>query len=155
MTLWKALPATASAVALSALLGLGAASAVANPGPAAETPAAANVAPVERAAPVEAPAAEAAAPAAAAATSLTASDLRIGAAVFGSDGAKIGEVNRVTAQSTGAVTEIHVTTGGKAGLNAEAVIVPADKITGAGDSVKLSLSASEAKSLPVADDGRG
>ncbi|MFN0218178.1 MAG: PRC-barrel domain-containing protein [Hyphomicrobium sp.] len=156
MTHRKSLTVAAGALALAATLGLGALTANAEPTPLA-APAAAEAVPAEGAPSTEtaAPAAETAAPAVPSATSLTSSDLRIGAAVFDSDGAKIGEVNRVTSEPSGAVTEIHVTTGGKAGLNAAAVIVPADKIAGAGDSVKLSLSAQEVKSLPAADNGAG
>jgi PRC-barrel domain len=145
----KSLTAAAGSLALAATLGLGAITANAEQTPAA-APAAAEAIPAE-----VAPAAEVAAPAAPSPSTLTSSDLRIGAAVFGSDGAKIGEVNRVTSEPSGAVTEIHVTTGGKAGLNAAAVIVPADKIAGAGESVKLSLSAQEVKSLPAVDNGNG
>lgn len=94
-------------------------------------------------------------PAAAGTASLLAKDLAVGTAVFGSDGAQIGEINRVTAGPSGEVKEIHVTIGGKAGLDAQAVVVPADKIAGAGDGVKLSLSAAEVKSLPPAEGGAG
>ncbi len=97
----------------------------------------------------------AAEPAATGAASLMAKDLPIGTAVFGADGAQIGEINRVTAGPSGEVKEIHVTIGGKAGLDAQAVVVPADKITGSGDGVKLSLSAAEVKSLPPAEGGAG
>jgi hypothetical protein len=167
MNFLKAVPIACAWLAFAATLGLGVLTAHAQDQPDAAAPAAVEAAPAAAEAPAadpaasEAPAAEAAAapeapaPAAQSSTSLTASALRVGTAVFGADGAQIGEINRVTAESSGAVKEIYVTTGGKAGLNAEAVIVPADKITEAGDGVKLSLSAAEVKSLPVADNGNG
>jgi hypothetical protein len=90
------------------------------------------------------------------AAAVSAKDLEIGTAVFGADGAKIGEVNRVTTNAAGDVEEIHVTDGGAAGLNAKAYAVPADKITGVKDGVKLSLSAADVKKLPLVDDnGKG
>ncbi len=82
-----------------------------------------------------------------AALAVTAKDLQIGSAVFGRDGQQIGEINRVTSEPSGTVTEIEVTTGGKAGLGADVVAITADKITGINDGVKVSLSAQEAKSL--------
>lgn len=113
----------------------------------------AATAPVEAAPTSETPAAEtAAAPEAPVAeTEISANDLAIGSAVFGNDGEKIGEVNRVTASASGTVTEIQVTTGGKAGLGADVVAISGDKITAVSDGVKLSLSSQEAKSLPVID----
>ncbi len=81
------------------------------------------------------------------ALAVPAKDVQIGSAVFGSDGQQIGEINRVTSEPSGTVTEIEVTTGGKAGLGAEVVAITADKITGISDGVKVSLSAQEAKSL--------
>lgn len=175
MTFWKAASVIGAWLAFTATICFGVMTA--NAQDPAEAPAAA-AAPAEETQPAEAPAAVEAAPAAeapaaaetaapaetatpaetaqqAGAASLTAKDLPIGAAVFGADGAKIGEVNRVTAESSGIVTAIHVTTGGKAGLNAEAVVVPADKIAGAGERVKLSLSASEFKNLPPASADAG
>lgn len=163
MTVWKALPTMCAWLAFAITVGLGVLTAQAQDQAEPAAPAAAESAPAEAApateapAAVETPAAETAATpeAATPGAGLAASDLQVGTAVFAADGAQIGEINRVTAGSNGAVKEIHVTIGGKAGLNAEAVIVPADKITEAGDGVKLSLSASEAKSLPVADAGNG
>lgn len=171
MTFWKAASVIGACLAFTATMSFGVMTASAQDP--AEAPAAA-AAPAEKTQPAEAPAAVEAAPAAeapaaaetaapaesapqgdAGSAALTAKDLPIGAAVFGADGAKIGEVNRVTAESSGIVTAIHVTTGGKAGLNAEAVIVPADKIAGAGERVKLSLSASEFKNLQPASGGAG
>jgi hypothetical protein len=119
----------------------------------AQAPVAVEAAPVEAAPAAEAPAAETAATPASpvAETEISAKDLAIGSAVFGNDGEKIGEVNRVTASASGTVTEIQVTTGGKAGLGADVVAISGDKITAVSDGVKLSLSSQEAKSLPVID----
>lgn len=173
MTVWKALPLAISWLSLAAVVGLGAltanaqkaadtapaAPAAVEPSPAAtETPAAPTEAPAAatEAPPAAAePPAKAATPGATGAVTLTAKDLPVGTAVFDAGGTQIGEVNRVTAGPSGAVTEIHVTIGGKAGINAQAVIVPADKITGAADGVKLSLTAAEIKSLPLAEGGAG
>jgi PRC-barrel domain len=85
----------------------------------------------------------------AAAPIVSINDLKIGAPVYGADGAKVGAVNRIKANADGTVREIQVTTGGPPGLNAEVVAVPADRIVSGLPSVKLSLTASEVKSLPV------
>lgn len=148
----KSIATASSAAALAVFLSFGAQAA--EQPVEANAPVAVEAAPDASAAPVEAaPAAEtAAAPAAPVAeTEISAKDLAIGSAVFGNDGEKIGEVNRVTASASGAVTEIQVTTGGKAGLGAEVVAISGDKITAVSDGVKLSLSSQEAKSLPVID----
>lgn len=86
---------------------------------------------------------------------INASQIQIGAAVFGTDGAKIGEVNGVKSDDSGKVQEILVTDGMPAGINAKVFEVPADKITSVGDGVKLSLSSEEAKQLPVIDNSKG
>lgn len=123
-------------------------------------------APAEAAAPAEAPAAEAApaeaeappaeapaeAPAqaeAAPASELSSEDLAIGTPVMGSDGVKIGEVNRVTSDAGGKVSGIHVTAGGPAGLGAKVMAIPASQITGTGAEVKVSISSEDAKKLPI------
>ncbi len=84
-------------------------------------------------------------------------DLKIGNPVYGADGIKVGEVNRIKANSDGKVTEVQVTTGGPAGLDAEVVAIAPDQIaTSENQSLKLSLSADDAKKLPVlTDDGKG
>jgi flavin-dependent dehydrogenase len=84
-------------------------------------------------------------------------EVKIGSPVFGTDGIKVGEINRIKAEADGRVTEIQVTTGGPAGLNAPVVSITPDKIaTRDGSDVKLSLSAAEAKTLPVlGDDQKG
>jgi sporulation protein YlmC with PRC-barrel domain len=75
--------------------------------------------------------------------------------VFGSDGAKIGEVNGVKSDDAGKVQEILVTDGVPAGMNAKVFAITADKITSVGDGVKLSLSSEEAKKLPIIDNSNG
>jgi hypothetical protein len=122
-------------------------------------PAADDSADVAPAAP-ETPAATTAEPAAPAssdaqASSIDASQLKIGTAVFGSDGAKIGEINGVKSDTSGKVQEILVTDGVPAGLNAKVFAIPGDKITDVSDGVKLSLSSEDAKKLPVIDNGNG
>lgn len=101
----------------------------------------------------EQPAAESAPAEGAAAVS--ASQIQIGTAVFGSDGAKIGEVNGVKSDDAGKVQEILVTDGVPAGMNAKVFAITADKITSVGDGVKLSLSSEEAKKLPIIDNSNG
>jgi hypothetical protein len=135
----------AAAVAVTLGLGMGGAYATEQPGAAPTTAAG------EQAAQPAQEEAEAASPA----ESFAADQLKIGATVFGSDGAKIGELNRVTSDASGKVEEIRVTAGGEAGLNAKVFAVPADKITGVKDGVRLSLSSDDAKKLPVIDNGNG
>lgn len=112
-----------------------------------EAPAATEAAPVE-------PTAEAAPGGAPASVVVTTKDLAIGTPVFSAEGEKIGEVNRITANASGQISEIQVTYGTPAGLSAKAFAVAADKIVGLKDGVKLSLSSDQAKSLPpVGDNG--
>jgi hypothetical protein len=89
------------------------------------------------------------------ASSIDASQLKIGTAVFGSDGAKIGEINGIKSDTSGKVEEILVTAGGAAGLDAKVFAVSGDKITSTSDGVKLSLSSDDAKKLPILDNGNG
>ena len=139
--------ATCGAAALAVTLGLGMGGAYATEQPGATPTTAAD----EQAAQPAQEEADAASPAA----SLAADQLKVGAAVFGSDGAKIGELNRVTSDASGKVEEIRVTAGGEAGLNAKVFAVTADKITGVKDGVRLSLSSDDAKKLPIIDNGNG
>ena len=139
--------ATCGAAALAVTLGLGMGGAYATEQPGATPTTAAD----EQAAQPAPEEADAASPAA----SLAADQLKVGAAVFGSDGAKIGELNRVTSDASGKVEEIRVTAGGEAGLNAKVFAVTADKITGVKDGVRLSLSSDDAKKLPIIDNGNG
>lgn len=117
--------------------------------PSAAQPAAA---PAEEVAPA-APAKEAAAPKSGA--GVTAQDLAVGSSVVGSDGVKIGEINRVTSDAKGNVTEIHVTQGKPAGLGVPVVAIPVAKITSGGKDVKVGLSSADAKKLPVVKDDNG
>ncbi len=81
-------------------------------------------------------------------------DLKVGSPVFGSDGIKIGEVNRIKAESNGRVTEVQVTTGGPAGINAKVIAITPDKIGSSGrNDVKLKVSGADAKKLPVITEG--
>jgi cytoskeletal protein RodZ len=88
-------------------------------------------------------------------TAVNASQLQIGAAVFGADGEKIGEINGVKSDDTGRVQEILVTDGVAAGINAKVFAISADKIASVSDGVKLSLSSEEAKKLPIIDNSNG
>jgi hypothetical protein len=88
-------------------------------------------------------------------STIDASQLKIGQAVLGSDGAKIGEVNGVKSDTAGKVQEILVTAGGAAGINAKVFAVSGDKITEVKDDVKLSLTSEEAKQLPIIDNSSG
>lgn len=146
---------TATAAVAAAVLSVSAFASLAEVAPSGDTPVTVETvpAPVAVSPPDAAPQADAAA--ATSAGQLTAKDLPIGSAVFGNDGQQIGEINRVTSEPSGTVTEIQVTTGGKAGLNADVVAIPAEKISAVGDGVKLTLSSQEAKSLPVLDNGNG
>lgn len=84
-------------------------------------------------------------------------EMKLGAPVFGTDGIKVGEINRIKADADGRVTEIQVTTGGAAGLTADVVSIASDKIaSGSKADVKLSVSAADAQRLPVLpDDQKG
>lgn len=91
----------------------------------------------------------------AASSTIEASQLKIGQAVLGSDGAKIGEINGVKSDTSGKVQEILVTAGTQAGINAQVYAIAGDKITEVSDSVKLSLTSEEAKQLPIVDKSNG
>ena len=95
------------------------------------------------------------APEAAPAGSINASQVAIGTAVYGADGAKIGEVNGVKSDDSGKIQEILVTDGVPAGMNAKVFEITADKIVSVSDGVKLSLSAEETKKLPIIDNSNG
>lgn len=127
--------------------------------PAQDGAAAAPEAPAEATAPAEhqeAPAAaEGAEAPASGASSVSASELKIGAAVYGADGAKIGEVNGVKSDDAYKVQEILVTDGVAVSINAKVFAISGDKITSVSDGVKLSLSSEEAKKLPIIDNSNG
>jgi len=94
-------------------------------------------------------------PSGAASSTIEASQLKIGQAVLGSDGAKIGEINGVKSDTSGKVQEILVTAGTPAGINAQVYAISGDKITEVADGVKLSISSEEAKQLPIVDKSNG
>jgi hypothetical protein len=114
-----------------------------------------DVAPVAPEAPATQAEPDAPAPSSTQGSTVDASQLQIGAAVFGSDGAKIGEVNGVRSDATGKVQEILVTAGGAAGINAKVFAVSSDKIAEVKDGVKLSITSEEAKQLPIIDNSNG
>lgn len=84
-----------------------------------------------------------------------AKDVIVGAAVFASDGKKIGEVKGVKSESSGTVQEIHVTTGGLFGIGAKTVVVPASKIAKGGQNVQLAMTSAEVSKLPTVADTKG
>jgi hypothetical protein len=85
------------------------------------------------------------------------SELKIGSPVYGTDGIRIGEINRIKANSDGRVLELQVTTGGPAGLTADVVSISPDKIASSGaKDVKLNMSAADVHKLPtLAEDQKG
>ena len=129
----------------------------AGPAPTAQA-APAKPAPAQAAAPAAAPAqpeaaqakAPATAPAPASASAANLKSIAIGSAVVGTDGKKIGVINRVVSDASGAVLQIHVAPGGTAGIGVPVIAVPANRIASAGAAdVKLSLSSDEASKLPI------
>ena len=131
------------------------------PAPAAEAAPAKPAAPQAAAPAQKAPAPQAEAPAAKAAPvaqdggGVKGKDIAIGTPVLATDGAKIGVVNRVGLDASGAVTEIHVAPGGVAGLGVPVIAVPGNGIASIGKDVKLSLTAEDAKKLQVIDGKKG
>lgn len=95
------------------------------------------------------------APAAAPAASVTIKDVKIGSPVFGNDGAKIGAINRISADANGQISEIYVAPGGVTGLNVPVIQVLGSQIASAGPNVKLSVSAEEAKKFPAVPNSSG
>ena len=87
--------------------------------------------------------------------SIKSSDISIGAQVVGTDGSKIGVINRVSADASGKVTAIEVAPGGVAGLGVPVIAIPGTEITSTGPNVKLSVTADEAKKLQVQDGKNG
>ena len=74
--------------------------------------------------------------------------------MLATDGKKIGVINRVVSDASGAILQIHVATGGTAGLGVPVIAVPANRIASAGSDVKLSMTSDEASKLPV-EGGKG
>ncbi len=87
--------------------------------------------------------------------SIKSSDISIGAQVVGTDGSKIGVINRVSSDASGKVTAIEVAPGGVAGLGVPVIAIPGTEITSTGPNVKLSVTADEAKKLQVQDGKNG
>ena len=79
----------------------------------------------------------------------TIKDVTVGAAVFGSDGQKVGEIKGVKADPGGKVEEIHVKTGGVLGFGGKIVVVPGGKISKGGQTVQIAMTAAEIGKLPA------
>jgi hypothetical protein len=93
-----------------------------------------------------------AAPAMAGNAPISMEQLSVGSPVYAKDGVKIGEINRIKADSDGTVMEIDVTEGGAAGLGRNVVVIKPDEIASVTeDATKLTLTSEEAKKLPVLD----
>ncbi len=85
----------------------------------------------------------------------TIKDVTVGAAVFGSDGQKVGEVKGVKADPGGKVEEIHVKTGGVLGFGGKIVVVPGGKISKGGQTVQIAMTAAEIGKLPAMAEKKG
>lgn len=80
------------------------------------------------------------------AQAVTAKDLKIGAPVIAADGSKIGEISRISASSSGDVTEVRDTLGEKAGLDAKTFAVAPGQITvTGGGTLSVSLTPDDAR----------
>jgi sporulation protein YlmC with PRC-barrel domain len=75
-------------------------------------------------------------------------DVPVGAAVFGSDGKRLGKIEAVKSERSGTVDAIHVHVGGFFGFGGKTVEVPASKISKSGTSVQVTLTSTEVDSLP-------
>ncbi len=82
-------------------------------------------------------------------------DVNVGAAVFGSDGKKVGEIKGVKSEASGSIQEIHVKTGGFLGLGGKVVVIPGAKIAKGGQAVQLALTTEEVGKLPALADNQG
>ena len=89
------------------------------------------------------------------ATGVTIKDVKVGSPVFGSDGAKIGAINRISADASGQISEIYVAPGGVTGLDVPVIQVLGSQIASTGPNVKLSVSAEEARKLPSGSNNSG
>ena len=78
-----------------------------------------------------------------------AKDIAVGAAVYGSDGKKVGEIKGVKSESTGAVQEIHVIAADKT------FVIPGSKIARGGQNVLLAMTSEEVGKLPALPDKKG
>ncbi len=82
-------------------------------------------------------------------------DVAVGAAVFGSDGKKVGEIKGVKSEPSGSIQEIHVKTGGFLGLGGKVVVIPGAKIAKGGQAIQLALTTEEVSKLPALADNKG
>jgi PRC-barrel domain len=85
----------------------------------------------------------------------TTKDVTVGAAVFGSDGKKVGEIKGVKSEPSGSIQEIHVKTGGFLGLGGKVVVIPGAKIAKGGPAIQLALTTEEVSKLPALADRQG
>ena len=70
------------------------------------------------------------------------------AAVFSSDGTKLGNVQSVVTAPDGKVTAIHIKSGGFLGFGGKLVAIPEGKFTRSGENVQLGMTAEEVSKLP-------
>ena len=82
-------------------------------------------------------------------------DVVVGAAVFGSDGKKVGEIKGVKSEPSGSIQEIHVKTGGFLGLGGKIVVIPGNKIAKGGESIQLALTTEEVSKMPPLAEKQG
>ena len=82
-------------------------------------------------------------------------DVTVGAAVFGSDGKKIGEIKGVKSEPSGLIQEIHVKTGGFLGLGGKVVVIPGAKIAKGGEAIQLALTTEEVSKMLALADNKG
>lgn len=87
---------------------------------------------------------------------LTLDELKIGNPVFASDGVRIGEIDRIKADSDGSVIEIDIAKGEKPDLAANVIVVKPTDIASTDDTAtKLTLSSADADKLPLVKPGTG
>jgi sporulation protein YlmC with PRC-barrel domain len=82
-------------------------------------------------------------------------DVVVGAAVFGSDGKKVGEIKGVKSEPSGSIQEIHVKTGGFLGLGGKVVVIPGAKISKGGDAIQLAMTTEEVSKMPALVEKQG
>ncbi len=82
-------------------------------------------------------------------------DVAVGAAVFGSDGKKVGEIKGVKSEPSGGIQEIHVKTGGFLGLGGKIVVIPGSKISKGGEAVQLAMTTEEVSKMPLLAEKQG
>lgn len=82
-------------------------------------------------------------------------DVVVGAAVFGSDGKKVGEIKGVKSEPSGSIQEIHVKTGGFLGLGGKVVVISGNKIAKGGEAIQLALTTEEVSKMPPLAEKQG